>query len=254
MPQAHSVEPKRLGLGAALPEEAAGLVAELAADPATLVVQLGGRSFHVGSLEGRPCVMTLARVGKVAAATTTAAMIHHFNVDSILFTGVAGGAARQVGIGDIVIGRQTLQHDLDASPIFPRFEVPLTGLSRHATDSALTDRLAAAAEAFLGEERLRQPTLGRPSLHQGLIISGDRFVSTGAEVERLRRDLPDALAIEMEGAAVAQVCHDYGVACAIMRTISDRADDSAHVDFPAFLRDVASRYCDGVVRRFLRMG
>ena len=256
MPEATFPPPKRLGIVAALPEEAAGLLTEMAADPATEIVQLGGRRFHVGTLEGRACVLTLARVGKVAAATTTAAMIHHFDVEAILFTGVAGGAARHVGIGDIVIASETLQHDLDASPIFPRFEVPLTGLSRHPTDKGMTARLTAAAQAFLGQ-RLPGPDAGShdrasPRLHQGLIISGDRFVSTGIEVERLRSDLPDALAIEMEGAAVAQVCHDYGVACAIMRTISDRADDSAHVDFPAFLRDVASHYSDGVVRRFLR--
>ena len=240
-------EPKRLAIVGALPDEVAGLMAEMGSDPATQTEEFGGRRYHVGTLEGRPCVLTLARVGKVAAATTTAALIHRFDVGAILFTGVAGGAGQGVNIGDIVVARQTLQHDLDASPIFPRFEVPLTGLSRHEADAGLTDRLAAAARAFLAEEE-------RPArLHEGLIISGDRFVSTGAEVGRLRADLPEALAIEMEGAAVAQVCHDYAVPFAIMRTISDRADDSAHVDFPAFLRDVASRYCDGVVRRFLRL-
>jgi adenosylhomocysteine nucleosidase len=84
-------------------------------------------------------------------------------------------------------------------------------------------------------------------VHEGLIISGDRFVATSAESDALRRELPDALAVEMEGAAVAQVCHDCGVPFAAVRTISDRADDSAHVDFNRFVSEVASRYSAAMV-------
>ena len=94
--------------------------------------------------------------------------------------------------------------------------------------------------------------LRAPRLHQGLLISGDRFVATTAESQALQRELPDALAVEMEGAAFAQVCHDFGVPLAVVRTISDRADDAAHVDFPRFLRDVASRYSGALVDTLLR--
>jgi methylthioadenosine nucleosidase (EC 3.2.2.16) len=79
-------------------------------------------------------------------------------------------------------------------------------------------------------------------VHRGLIVSGDRFISTRADSDALRHALPDALAVEMEGAAVAQVCHDYGVPFALVRTISDRADDNAHIDFGRFIRAVASQY------------
>jgi adenosylhomocysteine nucleosidase len=82
--------------------------------------------------------------------------------------------------------------------------------------------------------------LGAPRVHEGLVISGDRFVSTSAESAALRERLPQALAVEMEGAAMAQVCTAYGVPCAVLRTVSDRADDQAHVDFPRFLAEVAS--------------
>jgi hypothetical protein len=85
------------------------------------------------------------------------------------------------------------------------------------------------------------------AVHRGLVVSGDRFVSTSAESAALRGLLPDALAVEMEGAAVAQVCHDFGRAFAVMRTISDRADDAAHVDFPRFVANVAS----GLTRRIV---
>ena len=76
--------------------------------------------------------------------------------------------------------------------------------------------------------------------HRGLIVSGDRFVSSAAESTRLQAELPDALAVDMESAAVAQVCADFGRPLAVLRTISDRADDQAHVDFPRFLAETAA--------------
>ena len=135
-----------------------------------------------------------------------------------------------------------LQHDLDASPLFPRYEVPLYGTSTFATDPALSDRLARAAAAALPGVRV----------HRGLVVSGDRFVATTAESRALQAALPAALAVEMEGAAFAQVCHDYGVPFAAVRTVSDRADDEAHGDFLTFIDQVASRHSAAIVEAFLR--
>jgi adenosylhomocysteine nucleosidase len=81
-----------------------------------------------------------------------------------------------------------------------------------------------------------------PKVHAGLVLSGDRFVSTSPESKALQQRLPKALAVEMEGAAVAQVCFDYGVPFGAVRTISDRADDSATHDFSRFIEEVAGRY------------
>ena len=93
--------------------------------------------------------------------------------------------------------------------------------------------------------------------HHGLIASGDRFVSAAHESERLRGALRAAghevLAVEMEGAAVAQVCQDYGLPFAAVRTISDRADDAAHVDFPLFLAQLAAPYAQGIIGKFLHL-
>jgi adenosylhomocysteine nucleosidase len=150
-----------------------------------------------------------------------------------------------------------LQHDMDASPLFPRWEVPLTGLSRFAADGALSARLARAAAQVLREApppALREFGVQAPRVHTGLVISGDRFVSSHAEVDTLRAELPDALAVEMEGAAVAQVCHDFGRPFAVLRSISDRADDVAHVDFPRFLRQVAAPYSRDIVLAALQAG
>ena len=154
-----------------------------------------------------------------------------------------------VAVGDVVVGRSFLQHDMDASPLFPRWEVPLSGRSRFDGDAVWSDRLARGAAAVLSRPHpaLASFGIGQARLHQGLVISGDRFVSSAGESAALQQALPDALAVEMEGAALAQVAHDFGRPCAVLRTISDRADDSAHVDFPRFLREVAAEYSRDIV-------
>ena len=234
------------------------LGALLALMPDEQRVRVAGRDFWAGHLHGRPVVAVLSRIGKVAAAITATVLLERFGVRAIVFTGVAGGLAPGVNVGDVVVTTQMLQHDLDASPIFPKYEVPLMGLSRFAADAAIGDALAAVARetlrdpvALVGQEAVDEFGLRSPKVHRGLLVSGDRFVSTTAESEALQRALPDALAVEMEGAPVAQVCHDYGVPFAAMRTISDRADDTAHGDFSRFVAAVASRYSLALVDAWL---
>lgn len=200
-----------------------------------------GREFWLGHLHGQEVVAVLSRIGKVAAATTATVLIERFGVSRIVFTGVAGGLAAGVNVGDVVVADSFLQHDLDASPIFPKYQVPLYGLDRFAADADLSAQLARAAQLALPGVRL----------HRGLMLSGDRFVSTSVESRALQAALPQALAVEMEGAAIAQVCHDYAVPFAAVRTISDRADDQAHMDFTRFVREVASRHSAAIVRAFL---
>ena len=213
-----------------------------------------GRDFWLGRLHGHEVVCALSGIGKVAAATTTAALIERFGVRAIVFTGVAGGIGAGVNVGDVVIARQFMQHDMDASPIFPRWEMPGYGCSTLACDGAMTDRLVQAAASAVQAGIVASHASAR--VHEGLIASGDQFVSSRQASDRLRSELQaaghDVLAVEMEGAAVAQACFDYGVPFAAMRTISDRADDSAHVDFTTFVRTVASRYAQLVVSDFLR--
>ena len=218
-----------------------------------------GREFWLGELHGEPVVLALSRIGKVAAATTATALVERFAVARMIFTGVAGSLSDDVHIGDVLVADQFIQHDLDASPIFPRFEVPLYGRARFATDAALTAALfAASTDALARRQRFLPHPEAYPDAraHRGLVATGDAFVSGAAESKALRQALLAAghtpLAVEMEGAAVAQVCHDYGVPFAAMRTISDRADDSAHVDFPVFVEQVASRYAQAILEIFLR--
>jgi adenosylhomocysteine nucleosidase len=243
-----------LGVLAALPQELGDLVDAMRAEGSMRTVTLGRRDYHTGTVHGVPCVVTLARIGKVAAAASASALIHAFGVGNIVFTGVAGGLGRQVRVGDIVVADAFMQHDLDVSPLFPRYEVPLLGRARFPADTALADGLAAACEHFVAEDGMEleeQFQLDGIRVHRGMIISGDRFVSSSDEVRALAQALPDALAVEMEGAALAQVCYEHDVPCAVVRTISDTADDHAHASFTSFLTDIAGTYSSGILRRFL---
>ncbi len=246
-----------IGIVAALHQEISELLTLLSD---AQCVRIGSRDFWTGHLDGRAVVVVLSRVGKVAAASTTVALITHFNVHAVVFAGVAGGLAPEVAVGDVVVSAQLLQHDVDASPLFPRWEIPLTGVARFPADTALVQALLDSAHAVLADPHALLGTdvmaafgISAPRVHTGLIISGDRFVCTSAESAILRQALPDALAVEMEGAAVAQVCHEWGVPFAAIRTISDRADDAASVDFMQFIAQVDSRYSVAILRRWLSM-
>ncbi|GAB3501657.1 5'-methylthioadenosine/adenosylhomocysteine nucleosidase [Curvibacter fontanus] len=231
----------------ALAEEQRGLLERLQRPQR---VNRAGREFWLGELHGTAVVLALSRIGKVAAATTTTTLIEAFGAQRLVFTGVAGGIAPGVQVGDVVVAQAFVQHDMDASPLFPRYQIPLYGRERFACDAVMS-------EALLGATRAGLSHLDLPAtVHHGLIASGDRFVSAAEEARQLRAALSEAghapLAVEMEGAAVAQVCHDYAIPYAAVRTISDRADDTAHVDFPKFVTEVASRYALAIIDEFVR--
>lgn len=239
----------------ALIEEQRGLIDGLAT---ARTVRRAGRDFWLGQIQGQDVVLALSRIGKVAAATTATTLIEAFGASRVVFTGVAGGLGDGVAVGDVVVASQFLQHDMDASPLFPRYQIPLYGRSLLACDETLAAILLKATTSMLasGSGHFNHQSQERPSLaHLGLIATADRFVSGAAEAAALKSRLQsagfDALAVEMEGAAVAQVCFDYGVPFAAVRTISDRADDTAHVDFPEFVTRVASRYSREIISEFL---
>jgi len=161
----------------------------------------------------------------------------------------------------VVVAQDYIQHDMDASPLFPRWELPGYARSRLPCDPALTALLLEAANACVAGASSQFGLKSAPGqrahqVHHGLVASGDRFVSTAAESTQLRVALEsaghDVLAVEMEGAAVAQVCQDYGLPFAAVRTISDRADDTAHGDFALFVQTVASRYAEHMVLALLQ--
>ena len=241
-----------LAILSALPQEQAGIAALLASPS---VVDHAGRRYTVGQLHGLPVVLALSGIGKVAAASTATTLVERFAAKRMVFTGVAGGLGDGVHVGDVVVAQRYAQHDMDASPIFARYEAPGYGRAYFDCDATLTAQLAQAVQRCVDSNAATWTAelgLPAPQLHQGLVVSGDRFVSSAAEVQLLRSGLQTAslhaLAVEMEGAAVAQVCHDYALPFAAMRSISDRADDNAHIDFPRFIQTISSRYALAVMQ------
>jgi adenosylhomocysteine nucleosidase len=232
-------ETSRIALVGAMQEE---LSAVLACMQDTQCQTIAGRQFWRGHFQGHEVVAVLSGIGKVAAALTATVLLEKFQVKRILFTGVAGGLAAHVNVGDVVVATELLQHDMNAEPLFPRYVVPLSGCDKFKTDTALTQLLFESA----------RHTLPEVQVHSGLIISGDQFVASASESLRLQTALPEALAVEMEGAALAQVCSDYGIPLVVVRTLSDKADDEAHTDFSKFVKDVASRYSVTIVSEFLK--
>lgn len=245
-----------LAVVSAMPEEIAGVLAALCD---VTIQEYGRRQFHSGRLFGTEVVVVFSRWGKVAAAATVTQLLSSYGVTRLIFGGVAGATRRGLAIGDIVVGSELIQHDMDASPLYPRYEVPLLGKAKFSVDPVLREQLVGAAREFLSQDIHSQVSaperelfkIERPKVVEGLIASGDKFFASAADVEELQRRLPEVCCVEMEGAAVAQVCDEYAIPYAVVRTISDSADESSVHDFPRFSREIARHYLVGVLARFL---
>jgi len=200
-------------------------------------------------------VLVFSRWGKVASAVTTTQLINDFNVDEIIFTGVAGGIKDELNIGDIVIGNNMYQHDLNASPFYEKLEIPI--LKKKFLKTADTSKLKEATQSFLdtycnyikaSDAELFNIT--NPKVIFGDIASGDQFISSLKKIKKLNKLIPTATCVEMEGAAVAQVCYEYEMPFSIIRIISDKANDNATIDFPKFANSIASNYALGILKNY----
>ncbi|MGI9526005.1 MAG: 5'-methylthioadenosine/adenosylhomocysteine nucleosidase [Weeksellaceae bacterium] len=217
----------------------------------------GKRKYYTGNLFGRDVVLVFSRWGKVASATTATQLINDFDLDELIFTGVAGAISSSLNIGDIVIGKQMVQYDMDASPLFGSFEIPLLGKTFFETDIQNCEKLLEASNTFLNhysnvisEDQALKLNIFNPKSVVGDIASADQFVNQKSQVDFIKNYLPSVLCVEMEGAAVAQVCYEYEVPFSIMRIISDNANDNAHVDFPYFAKEIASKYALEVLKNY----
>ncbi len=224
------------------------------------VVKIANREFVVGKINGIACVVAFSKWGKVAATITATLLIQEFGVTDLFFIGTAGALADGLKVGDIVISKRLVQHDLDARPMISRFELPL--LNRVYVDSdpeltelagkAVTNLLNKGVENMVGKEAVKEFNLA-PSLYFGDIASGDQFVNSDEKRNEILGLLPDVLCVEMEGAAVAQVCLEFGTPFTVIRTISDTADHNARVDFGKFIVEVANAYSRAIIGEIMRL-
>lgn len=247
------MQEKIIGIMSAMPEEINGVI-RLIENPESIT--LGKRTYICGSINGIKTVAVFSRWGKVAAAATVSTLILEFKITESLFTGVAGAILPDLKIGDIVIAKRLIQHDMDARPLMQRYEVPLLSKTYFEADQKRLENVSARLEAIIENGQLTSAIktierdafqITKPNLWIGDIASGDQFFASYEQKETLHNELPTVHCVEMEGAAVAQVCYEYDIPFTIIRTISDTADDTSHFDFPRFIQSVASHYAVAII-------
>ncbi|SEF54403.1 5'-methylthioadenosine/adenosylhomocysteine nucleosidase [Paenibacillus sp. UNC499MF] len=227
----------KIGLIGAMNEEIELLVGGMSGVTETTKA---GITYREGQFEGKSVVVCKSGVGKVNASVCTQILIDGFGVDAVLFTGVAGALDPELNIGDIVISTSCMQHDMDVTPLgFPRGVIPYEEISVFQADPGLVE-LADAASRELFEGRTKQ----------GLVLSGDQFVASRDKVAELHQEL-GGTCTEMEGAAVAQVCSMNKIPFVVIRSMSDKADGSAHVNFAEFTKQ-ASENSHRIIEHIVR--
>ena len=210
-----------IGIIGAMEDEVAQLKKNMEIEETTEVASL---SFCRGKLSGREVVVVRSGIGKVNAAICTQILVDQFHVDVIINTGIAGSLDAEIDIGDIVISTDAVEHDMDASI----FGDPIGQIPQMDTFSFPADESLVKLAKEVNEK-------ANPDVHTwiGRVVSGDQFVSSGEKKEQLIRVF-DAKCTEMEGAAIAHAAYLNKISCVIIRAISDKADNSATMDYPTF--------------------
>ena len=200
-----------------------------------------GSTFHEGTLNGLPVVIVQCGVGKVNAALCTQILCDCFSVTHLMNTGIAGSLCAQLDIGDLVISQDAMYHDLDVHYFgYSVGQVPgMDVLAFPADETLLGYAFAAAEKVNPGHARI------------GRVASGDQFVSDSGLKQKIIGNT-HALCTEMEGAAIAQTAYRNGLPFVILRAISDKADDSAQMDYPTFEKQ-AAHHCAEVTQALARM-
>jgi adenosylhomocysteine nucleosidase len=247
-----------IGIMAAMHEELNRIVALLENVSEDAV---GQKRVYKGMLNQQNVVVVFSGWGKVAAATTSTMLVERYAITQLVFTGVAGGIPAHLNIGDIVIGSSFVQHDMDCAGVLgiKRFEIPLLSLTEIPSTILMQKAAEQAAFQYLSDDidcdvvkaELAQLNITQPAVHTGLIASGDQFISSAEKQQELLYELPGLLAVEMEGAAVAQVAHEYDLPFIVIRIISDKANDDSMIDFPRFIEQVASHFTAGIIKRLI---
>jgi len=221
---------------------------------------IGGRTYYSGKINNKEVVVVFSKWGKVAAAITVTTLIQKFQIQELIFTGVAGAIHPDLKIGDIVLGKRLFQHDMDARPIIPQYELPLlkkifieTPQLKIVQTKKVIDDLLNQQHLLqvITKEELQQFGIESPKVYLGDIASGDQFISDVNKKHQLRATFPDLLCVEMEGAAVAQVCYEFNIPFTIIRTISDCADQHAEINFLEFVKEVANKYSREIILRLV---
>ena len=221
----------------AMPEEIAPILEKVGEYKTT---EIADNSYYEANYHGIDLVIAYSKIGKVFSTLTASTMIHHFGVEKMLFSGVAGGINPALKIGDLIVAERLCQHDLDITAFgHPHGFVP--GGSQFVETDATLRQLAFEVAAEMGI-----------SLQEGTIATGDQFVHD-PERKAFIENTFNADALEMEGASVAVVCDSLNIPVLILRAISDTADTDASFNFDAFMESSAKISADFIMKMVERL-
>jgi len=256
----------KIAIICAMPEEISLIKAKMSVDKE---YDIAKRRYYEGRLYGIDTILVLSRIGKVSAAITTTILLKLFKVNAVIITGMAGAVDEKLNIGDVVIADNLIQHDIDASPFFPKHEVPLLGVSVFKSNLKLIDDMKKAISGFFSKilkeidpNTLKAFNIINPKFSVGTTATGDQFVNDPIIIENIKKSIlnlkliskiSNLKCIEMEGAAVAQACYEFNVPFLVIRFISDKADHSAVVDFNKFSSEIACQYSNGIIKSFYEL-
>ncbi len=230
---------KKIGIIGAMDEEVAILKSRL--EGATIKT-IASMEFCEGQLQGKDVVVVRCGIGKVNAAVCTQILADLYQVEAVINTGVAGSLRSEIDIADIVLSTDTLQHDMDATAFgYGIGEIPRMDRSIFEADIQLLELAKGVCANIL-------PEVG---VHVGRVVSGDQFVSDNNKKEWLVENF-DGFCTEMEGAAIAHTAYLNGIPFLIIRAISDKADNSAHMsytDFEHIAIDNGIKLLDGLLAK-----
>ncbi|MET3682493.1 adenosylhomocysteine nucleosidase [Alkalibacillus flavidus] len=216
----------RYGLIGAMDEEVEWLKSQMTVDYEETIANC---HFIVGQLHDHDVVLLRSGIGKVNAAISTTLLHERFQPDYVINTGSSGGVDQSLNVGDIVIGTETIHHDADATAFgYTHGQIPQMP-ARFRSDDELVKRAQQAKEILPDDV----------TVAEGLIGTGDSFMSDYERVQTVAKRFPDVKALEMEAVSIAQVCHQYDTPCLIIRSLSDIAGQSSDISFEAYLEKAA---------------
>ena len=227
-----------IGIIGAMDEEVAMLKEKLTE---VQVETKAAMDFYKGKLEGKDVVVVRSGIGKVNAAMCAQILADVYHADHVINTGIAGSLKAEINIGDIVLSTDALQHDMDAQAFgYEPGQIPRV------------DTLSFKADETLRKVAVECCKKANPDIQvfEGRVVSGDQFVASSEVKDELIREFAGSCT-EMEGAAIAQAAYLNYVPFVVLRAISDKADNSATMDYPTFEK-AAARHCANLVKEMVK--
>lgn len=226
----------KYGIICAMEEEIKSLVAQLEDKKQDTI---GGIDFYSGTINGKEVVLTRSGIGKVQAGVTTGLLIANYKVDAVINSGSAGGIGEGLHVGDVVLSTGAAYHDADATAFgYKPGQLPQQP-QIYTADKDLLEAISKAAK----ESNL--------VAKEGLIVTGDQFISSSEKIAAIKEIYPEALSCEMEGAAIAQVAYQFSVPFLIIRAMSDVGDEDAGQSFDEFIIEAGKKSAN-MILNFLK--